>query len=102
GPEGTIIMSTLTMWSDSYDPGRTPSAVGVISETFRLRKDAYRSWHPVHSVAAVGKLAEWITADHQLCATGCGPGSPYYKIKDVGGKVMLLGVDMDRNTIMHC
>ncbi|WP_409344061.1 AAC(3) family N-acetyltransferase [Paenibacillus sp. MBLB4367] len=101
GDEGTIVMSTLTGWSEPFDAAKTPSAVGKISETFRLRSDAHRSLHPVHSVAAVGKHAEWITAGHELCETGCGPGTPYYKIKDLGGKVMLLGVDMDRNTIMH-
>lgn len=101
GDEGTIVMSTLTGWAEPFDAAKTPSAVGKISETFRLRSDAHRSLHPVHSVAAVGRHAEYITSGHDLCETGCGPGSPYYKIKDLGGKVMLLGVDMDRNTIMH-
>ncbi|TNJ61999.1 AAC(3) family N-acetyltransferase [Paenibacillus hemerocallicola] len=101
GPEGTIVMSTLTGWSEPFDEALTPSAVGKISETFRQRVDARRSLHPVHSVAAVGKHAEWITSGHERCDTGCGPETPYFKIKDMGGKVMLLGVDMDRNTIMH-
>lgn len=101
GPEGTIVMSTLTGWSEPFDAATTPSAVGKISETFRRRPDTHRSLHPVHSVAAVGKHAEWITSGHEHCETGCGPGTPYYKIRDMGGKVMLLGVDMDRNTIMH-
>ncbi|RKN74185.1 AAC(3) family N-acetyltransferase [Paenibacillus ginsengarvi] len=101
GPEGTIAMSTLTGWAEPFDAAATPSAVGKISETFRRRPDACRSLHPVHSVAAVGKLAAWITEGHERCETGCGPGTPYYKIRDLGGKVMMLGVDMDRNTIMH-
>lgn len=101
GEEGTIVMSTLTGWFNSYDADTTPSAVGKISEKFRLRKNTFRSLHPVHSVAAIGKHAELITRDHEMCETGCGTGTPYLKIKDLGGKVMLLGVDMDRNTIMH-
>ena len=101
GEEGTIVMSTLTGWFSPFDAETTPSAVGKISEVFRLRKNALRSLHPVHSVAAIGKYAEFITEGHEKCETGCGEGTPYLKIRDLGGKVMLLGVDMDRNTIMH-
>jgi len=101
GEEGTIIMSTLTGWFEPFDSNLTPSAVGRISEVFRQRKDAYRSLHPVHSVAAVGRYAKFITEGHEKCETGCGKGTPYEKIRELGGKVMLLGVDMDRNTIMH-
>lgn len=101
GDEGTVIMSTLTGWFEAFDPNRTASAVGKISETFRKRKNALRSLHPVHSVAAIGKYAGYITEMHEECETGCGEGTPYLKIRDLGGKVMLLGVDMDRNTIMH-
>lgn len=102
GHEGTIVMSTLTGWFDHFDADKTPSAVGKISEVFRNRKNAYRSLHPVHSVAAIGKQAEYIISSHDKCETGCGQGTPYYKIKELNGKIMLLGVDMDRNTIMHC
>ena len=101
GEEGTVVMSTLTGWLEPFDADKSPSVVGKISEKFRQRKNAYRSLHPVHSVAAIGKHAEYITAGHDKCKTGCGAGTPYYKIRDMGGKVMLLGVDMDRNTIMH-
>jgi aminoglycoside 3-N-acetyltransferase len=102
GDEGTIVMSTLTGWFKHFDVDSSPSAVGKISEVFRKRKNAYRSLHPVHSVAAIGKRAQYITEDHNNCETGCGPGTPYYKIKELNGKIMLLGVDLDRNTIMHC
>ncbi|HOJ10030.1 MAG TPA: AAC(3) family N-acetyltransferase [Clostridiales bacterium] len=102
GDEGTIVMSTLTGWFDHFDADTSPSAVGKISEVFRKRNNAYRSLHPVHSVAAIGKHAKYITDGHNNCETGCGQGTPYYKIKELNGKIMLLGVDMDRNTIMHC
>ncbi|HHW49297.1 MAG TPA: AAC(3) family N-acetyltransferase [Clostridiaceae bacterium] len=101
GEEGTIVMSTLTGWFSPFDPVSTPSAVGLISEKFRLRPNAMRSLHPVHSVAAIGKHAHFITKDHDKCETGCGEGTPYLKIRDLNGKIVLLGVDMDRNTMMH-
>lgn len=102
GEGGNVVMSTLTMWDKPFDPLNTPSAVGKISEVFRRRENALRSLHPVHSVAAIGKDAPYITGGHENCETGCGEGSPYYKLKELKGKIVLLGVDMDRNTIMHC
>lgn len=101
GDEGTLVMSTLTGWSSPFDAETSPSAVGYLSECFRRRKGVLRSLHPVHSVAAFGKNAEYITKDHDKCETGCGEGTPYLKIAELGGKAILLGVDMDRNTTMH-
>lgn len=101
GPEGTVSMSTLTGWSAPFDAPTSPSAVGDISEQFRKRAGSYRSLHPVHSVSAIGKYAEYLTKDHDKCETGCGAGTPYEKLRELKGKVVLIGVDMDRNTIMH-
>ena len=101
GEEGTLVMSTLTGWFKPFDAPTSPSAVGYLSEVFRRRKGVLRSLHPVHSVAAYGKYAQYITEDHDKCPTGCGEGTPYRKIADLGGKAILLGVDMDRNTTMH-
>ena len=101
GEEGTLVMSTLTGWFSPFDAQSSPSQVGYLSECFRQKKGVLRSLHPVHSVAAYGKYAEYITKDHDKCPTGCGQGTPYLKIAELNGKVMLLGVDMDRNTTMH-
>ncbi|NLD87275.1 MAG: AAC(3) family N-acetyltransferase [Clostridiales bacterium] len=101
GPEGTIVMSTLTGWGEPFDAATSPSAVGYISEVFRRRKGVLRSLHPVHSVAAYGKMAQYIVSGHEDCESGCGEGTPYFKLKEIGAKAVLLGVDMDRNTIMH-
>lgn len=101
GNEGTLAMSTLTDWFRPFNPETEPSAVGKISEEFRKKSGTLRSKHPVHSIAASGKYAEYITSGHENCQTGCGEGTPYLKIRDLNGKVILLGVDMDRNTLMH-
>lgn len=99
--EGTLVMSTLTGWFAPFDAATSPSAVGYLSEVFRTRPGVLRSLHPVHSVCAYGKNAKFITEGHENCKTGCGEGTPYLKIRDLGGKALLLGVDMDRNTVMH-
>ena len=101
GEEGTLVMSTLTGWFAPFDAATSPSAVGYLSEVFRTRPGVLRSLHPVHSVCAYGKNAAFITQGHENCKTGCGEGTPYLKIRDLGGKALLLGVYMDRNTVMH-
>jgi len=101
GADGTVVMSTLTGWGAPFDRDTSPSAVGWLGECFRRRSGTLRSMHPVHSVAASGKHAAQIVAGHEDCPTGCGDGTPYHKLEQLGAKAILLGVDMDRNTIMH-
>nr|MBQ4319588.1 AAC(3) family N-acetyltransferase [Clostridia bacterium] len=101
GEEGTVVMSTLTGWGAPFDRDTSPSAVGWLGECFRRRPGTLRSMHPVHSVAAYGRHAEYIVSGHENCPTGCGEGTPYDKLEQLGAKAILLGVDMDRNTIMH-
>jgi aminoglycoside N3'-acetyltransferase len=38
--------------------------VGLITETLRRRPGAARSFHPIHSVAAIGRLQAAVTAPH--------------------------------------
>jgi aminoglycoside 3-N-acetyltransferase len=76
GTEGTVLVPTLT-GSDKLSPANppifdvlnTPSWTGIIPETFRKRPEAVRSLHPTHSVAAIGKKAREITANHEKCNT---------------------------------
>lgn len=101
GTEGTLVMSALSGADAPFDPKTTPTSLGKLSETFRRRASVLRSWYPVQSVCAIGKHAEYITADHEKCTSGYGEGSPYSKIRDLGGKILLIGVDQDRNTFLH-
>ena len=100
GPEGTYAVSTMN-GTHPFDPENAPSTVGIISEKHRLRPNSIRSLRPVHSINAIGARAEELTKDHDKCATNCGEGSPYLKLRDMGGKIILLGVDMNRNTTLH-
>ena len=73
GPTGTVVVPTFTLterlgpFGSWYDHQTTPSTVGLITETLRRRPDAQRSFHPVHSVAAVGRLARMVTAPTAQC-----------------------------------
>ncbi|HWL54141.1 MAG TPA: AAC(3) family N-acetyltransferase [Chthoniobacteraceae bacterium] len=99
GPGGTLMMPALS--SDVFDPARSPSKVGLLTETFRGREGVLRSFHPSHSVTALGARAAEMVAGHLECPTACGEGTPYAKLMEAGGKILLLGVDQDRNTSLH-
>lgn len=99
GREGTLLMPALS--AKVFDVKNSPTWTGKIPEVFRLRKGVLRSFHPTHSVTAFGARAEELTAGHLECPTACGEGTPYVKLMDTGGKILLIGVDQDRSTSLH-
>jgi len=108
GEEGTIVVPTIT--GQIFDSPDTPPSfsenkpcwTGVVPEAFRKRKEAYRSKHPTHSVAAIGKMARKITEGHEEAETPCGEGTPYLKIPELGGKILFIGASLESNTSFHC
>lgn len=108
GPDGTVLFPTLTgSPNDSparppeFDARSTPCWTGAIPEAARNRPDAVRSLHPTHSVVAIGRLARWFASGHELVHTPCGFGSPYDKLADIGGRIVLVGVTQSVNTSFH-
>jgi aminoglycoside 3-N-acetyltransferase len=73
---------------------------GVLHETIRNWPGALRSDHPDAGVVAIGALAEWITADHPF-QYGYGEGSPFDKILQAHGRVLMLGAPLDTITLLH-
>ncbi len=104
GPEGTLLMPALS-WAlrppEVFDVRQTPSIVGAITEYFRTREGTTRSLHPTHSVCAVGRRTHELLDDHRLDSTCCGPHSPFRKLTETGGKIVMLGCGLGPNTTMH-
>ena len=75
--------------------------LGVITERLKERPDAVVSNVPVGTLAAIGGRAKELLADHWEAETAHGEGTPFLKIARAGGYVCLLGVDQDRNTMLH-
>lgn len=111
GPGGLLAVPTLTatfalgcMYRDlvvyAFDPKATPSRVGAITEALRRRPEAFRSAHPTHSIAAVGRRAEELVQGHDRTST-FGKDSPYRRLVDWGAKIVFLGVDLRCNTMLH-
>ena len=124
GEEGTIMMPTQswknldpedgvhgdadeTDWDrirenwPAYNKAITPTnTMGAVAEMFRSWPGTMRSDHPARSVAAWGMNAEYLTKDHDLSDI-FGDTSPIGKLYELDGKVLLIGVDYDKNTSIH-
>jgi aminoglycoside 3-N-acetyltransferase len=108
GPAGTVMFPTLTgsrnLGPDCpprFDPRADPCWTGQIPDTAWRKHDAVRSLHPTHSVAAIGPHAHQLTDAHELAGWPCGPGTPYYKHTEIGGKILLIGCDLSVATTLH-
>lgn len=102
GDDGTLLFPTFTAREETcFDPGRTPSVMGAVAETFRQLPGVIRSCHPRHPVAAQGPLAHQLLAGHESAPGPCGIGTPFEKHARGGGQILLLGVDLDTLTLLH-
>lgn len=86
----------------AFDPrkARADRSYGILPEFLRTWPGAARSGNPGASVAAVGARADWICADHPL-DYGYGPGSPFAKLVEAEGRVLLLGSPLENVTLLH-
>ncbi len=107
-PDGTVCVPTLTYGNYSpenppppFDPDARPGIVGTIPEVFRKRQAAVRSLHPTHSIACIGPRAEELIAEHEYSETPCGPSSPWGKIADWDGYVLMIGCGTSPLTMSH-
>ena len=107
GPEGLVVVPTLTftfahgdLARFAFDPEETPSRVGKITDTLWRRPNAFRSAHPTHSIAGIGRRAEELVQGHDRTST-FGKDGPYRRYVDWGAKIMFLGVEMRCNTTLH-
>lgn len=117
-PNGLLLMPSFNLVAreqraTTWDPATTPSTVGYLTEFFRQMPGTFRSDHYSHSVAARGPGAEAFVANHRslegddspwdLAPWGktYGAHSPMTKAYDVGGKVLMLGVDYHSATYIH-
>jgi len=102
GEDGLFMVPTFTFtnFTPFFDPEKTPSQMGLITETLRQREESVRSWHPRHSVGVLGEKNKEVVSGH-LQAGSVGEGSPIARLAKKGGYVLLLGVGHTVNTTIH-
>jgi len=100
GPDGLVVVPTFACQLP-FDRKTSTTPLGSIADQFWHRPNAFRSLHPTHSVAAIGRGAEELLRGHEKAPTAYGEGTPYHTLAVNSGRILLLGVDQDRNTTLH-
>ncbi len=106
GPEGTLALPTHTfrLVNDSqpvFHQTLTPANVGALTNVFRQRPGVIRGLHPTHSIAAIGPRAAALVEGQERNTTPCPPDSPYGRLRDWGGKILIIGEKLNCCTFFH-
>ncbi|OQA85895.1 MAG: SPBc2 prophage-derived aminoglycoside N(3')-acetyltransferase-like protein YokD [Lentisphaerae bacterium ADurb.Bin242] len=109
GDSGTLLMPGFQSGSEyvlasqgvCFDAAETPSGCGFLTELFRKRPGTIRSLSPTHSLTGQGTKAEVILSGHERCNVTAGWGSPFQRIPELDGKILMLGATRHSNTMMH-
>ena len=108
GKNGSLIMPTFTYnfkkkfgFQEIYDPEKTPSKVGQVTETFRRMPEVIRTASPTHSFALWGNITDDIDCKNSP-ASPLGAGSVMeWMANQKDCAVLLLGVDFSSLTFGH-
>ena len=93
--DGLLIFPTHT-WRqineehNVFDPMTEPACVGILPNLFMKRPGVVRSWHPTHSVAALGRGAQEYVKGEEQWDTPCPRGGCWGKLYDLAAKILLL------------
>ncbi len=104
--EGLLIFPThswirINKENNLFDPLKEPSCIGILSNLFLKRPGVIRSWHPTHSVAALGRDAELYTAGEEKTNTASPRFGCWGKLYKRKAKILFLGCSTSKNTFIH-
>ena len=100
-PFDTLMHEYVSNHPPIFDVKSSPSKMGALSE-FALRTDGgQRSVHPTHSIIAFGPNKSWFVKDHHLCKTPFADLSPFSRLVESSGKILLIGVGLNSTTSFH-
>jgi len=84
-----------------FNPETETSCVGLLTNLFMKRPKVLRSWHPTHSVAAIGKDAKEYTSGEEQSDTPCPRNGCWGKLYNRNAKILFLGCILKKNTFLH-
>jgi hypothetical protein len=108
-PGCTVVMPTFPfartmaeyLASDAlFDPSRTPSQSGLLSEAFRQMPHVKRSLHPTHPCAALGPMADELIDGSERSLTPFGSSSAYGRAATRPTTYQVL-LDTNSSSIVH-
>ncbi|MGK5093071.1 AAC(3) family N-acetyltransferase [Deltaproteobacteria bacterium TL4] len=97
GPEGTIVVPAFRYDYEFFMGLRLP--MGPLSEYLQTLDNCQKSTHPIHRVAAIGKLAVEICSADTL--SGFDEKGPFGVMLKNKAKILLLGASMDSISLVH-
>ena len=104
GPTGTVCMPTHTnnlVGNPPFDHDRTPAQTGLVPTLFTKAPGTIRGWHPTHSVAARGPLAEFLLEKADASEPIFGHEGFWGRFHDANGKVLMFCNSIGPNTFLH-
>lgn len=106
GPEGTVALPAYPRLPQNirlFDVRGTPTDAGLLPEIFRRMPGVRRSINLFHSVAAMGRQADYLVRDHHRSETPWDRWSPYARLADVNAIITWLGLPKSfALTAQHC
>ncbi len=85
-----------------FDVQNDVSKLGAITEYFRKLPNAIRSEHPTEPVSCVGPNAAFFVGNHFGNITPYNENSPFFKVSQMNGKILYVGVTLDNaGTNLH-
>ncbi|MFA5502597.1 MAG: AAC(3) family N-acetyltransferase [Sulfurovaceae bacterium] len=86
---------------ESFELETAKNAMGNISNQIMKMDGCQRSFHPSHSVIAIGRNADFYISEHEKCNTPFCKESPYWKLTMNNGKILMFGVGLNSITNFH-
>lgn len=103
GKDGTVMFPAFNFqsWTEMhyFDVLETPSKMGAITETARLRPDAKRTPHPIYSFSVLGARAGEFSRTEDVEAYG--PDSAFALFHKINGTIVSIGLDFNSTFSMH-
>ena len=104
--DGILLIPTHTFRSVNakspyFDVKKTEPCIGVLPKIAMLHEDGYRSLHPTHSMVGFGRHAKEYLQGEEKSVTPTPVGGALSRLYEEKGKILLIGVDQNRNTYLH-
>ena len=77
------------------------ATIGVLPQVFKTEFASEFSRHPTHAMSGVGSACASLFDGHEVGGYPCGPGSPWWRLGEQGGGILLLGATQQNNTSIH-